>query len=348
MMKNTENYGERNRAGYSEKASRITISRNRKSRLTRGLMIALLIMMIFTTVSYGVSEIHRGDLVRVLSPIHVPADQVIQGDVVSIVGNITIEGEVTGDVVSIIGNIEIGDGSIVYGDVVNIVGSLGIGAAVGGDAIQIIGNTTFYGAGEIAGDYVSIVGDIGDYQGRVGGQSISIIGFLPEFFYRVLPGELPPLPIFLLLVIMVTVLMHVLTFFLGAALVSIFPGAFQRMSDALPEDFMRKGAMGVLLYIGFAVAIVTIALTIIGIPLLIFVIPLFFFLQFMGNVIVKVVIGRRLLQKMDRDFGMLGELFVGTLVYMLFDGIIVGRPVTFFLKFFGMGQLAVTALERKS
>ena len=49
----------------------------------------------------------------------------------------------------------------------------------------------------------------------------------------------------------------------------------------------------------------------------------------------------------DREYGLVGELFIGTLIYLLLDILVAGKPVTFILKFFGMGELAARALDRK-
>lgn len=83
-----------------------------------------------------------GSIVRVVGNIHVPEGERIEGDVVSIVGNVEINGEVTGNVVSIIGKTTVSGTGKVWGDAVSIIGGLSLlsGSEVLGSQVSIIGN----------------------------------------------------------------------------------------------------------------------------------------------------------------------------------------------------------------
>ncbi len=330
----------------------------------RILLITLAIFLLLSSGAHAFGGAHRGDVLRFFSSVDVGEGEVIDGNVVSIIGGANIDGEVRGDVVSIIGNTTISDTATVNGDVVNIignvesfgesfsviniVGSLALGGNVNGDVIQIIGNSRLAPETIIRGDLVSFLGGFENQDGRIMGQEITVINFLPDFFNRLLPGEYPPLPIILILVIMFSVLAHVFAFVLGAIVVTLFSDQFRSMSQSVKEEPGRKLGMGVLLYLILQVAIVTVAITIIGIPLLLFIIPLSIFIQFLGNLIVKIGIGRKMAQNFDREYGLIGELLIGSLIYILLDLLVAGKPITFVLKFFGMGELASRVLDRKA
>jgi|GEM_PF-1989296 len=326
-------------------------------------LITLMIIAMLTSMVYASTGMQRGDIVRFFNSADVAEGEIIDGDVVSIIGGANINGEVRGDVVTIIGNTKISDTASVEGDIVNIIGnvenfgesdsviniigSLALGGNTNGDVVQIVGNTELVSGAVVHGDLVSFLGGFENLNGQILGQEITVISFLPDFINRLLPGEYPPLPIILILVIMFSVLAHVFAFIFGSIIVTIFSDQFTSMSESVKEDPGRKFGMGVLLYLVLQVAIVTVGITIIGIPLLLFLIPLSIFIQFIGNLIVKIGIGRKMAKNFDREYGLVGELFIGTLIYLLLDILVAGKPVTFILKFFGMGELAARALDRK-
>jgi hypothetical protein len=82
---------------------------------------------------------HEGEIVKFGSDIHVGKDDYINGDVVAIGGDITIDGHVTGDVVTTAGDIAIGSAAHVEGDVVATFGkvTLAPGATTDGEVTEI-------------------------------------------------------------------------------------------------------------------------------------------------------------------------------------------------------------------
>lgn len=89
-------------------------------------------------------RVTRGDRVRFGGDITVGADERIQGDVVSLGGSVTVEGEVTGDVVAIGGPVTLGPGAIVRRDLSVIGGSLSRAPGA-----QVFGETNEVGGGAI-------------------------------------------------------------------------------------------------------------------------------------------------------------------------------------------------------
>lgn len=69
-------------------------------------------------------DIRGNDLVRIGESIFVGEHELVRGNVVSIFGDVEVEGKVMGDIVSIMGDIDLGSGAIVNGEVVSILGGL--------------------------------------------------------------------------------------------------------------------------------------------------------------------------------------------------------------------------------
>jgi hypothetical protein len=84
-----------------------------------------------------------GSVMRIGSDIVVPADEVVDGDVSSVNGNITVEGHVRGDVVAMRGDVNLKSSARVDGDVVCIGGTLSEdpGAEVSGQRVTAPGSS---------------------------------------------------------------------------------------------------------------------------------------------------------------------------------------------------------------
>ncbi len=78
-----------------------------------------------------------GDVMRVASDIHVGPDEVIEGDLLSVAGDVTVEGRIEGDLVAMGGDIYLRSSAQVDGDVVAMGGELheDDGANVGGQRV---------------------------------------------------------------------------------------------------------------------------------------------------------------------------------------------------------------------
>lgn len=64
------------------------------------------------------------DRVRVGASVHVAPDEVVNGDVVAVLGSVDVSGRVTGDVVSVGGSVNLGPDAVVEGEVVVVGGTL--------------------------------------------------------------------------------------------------------------------------------------------------------------------------------------------------------------------------------
>ncbi len=80
----------------------------------------------------------RGEIVSFFRDVNVPPGRTVHGEVVSLFGNVRVEGEVIGDVVAVFGSIQLGDSARVGGDVVAIGGvDASPTAAVQGELVSI-------------------------------------------------------------------------------------------------------------------------------------------------------------------------------------------------------------------
>jgi cytoskeletal protein CcmA (bactofilin family) len=84
-------------------------------------------------------EAEEGDVLRFNEDIYIARDEIVEGDVVAISGDIEIEGRVTGDVVSTAGDILVGSTAEIYGDVVATFGEVTVepGATIEGDVAEV-------------------------------------------------------------------------------------------------------------------------------------------------------------------------------------------------------------------
>ena len=70
-------------------------------------------------------------------------------------------------------------------------------------------------------------------------------------------------------------------------------------------------------------------------------------LRFLGNLVVKVAIGRKIASNFNKEYGIAMELLIGTVVYIILDITAVGRVFTFIAKFFGMGEVIQSIFAKK-
>jgi hypothetical protein len=78
-------------------------------------------------------------IVRIWSDAHVPAGEVVDGEVVAVFGSVTVEGAVNGNVVAVMGSVRLAPGARVEGDAVSIGGTIeqGEGSTIRGESVQL-------------------------------------------------------------------------------------------------------------------------------------------------------------------------------------------------------------------
>ncbi len=118
------------------------------------------------------SNVKGSDVVQLGSDVTIAENELVNGNVVTIGGDIRIEGKVTGDVAAIFGSVELGSGAIVNGEVVSIFGGVDRedGAVIRGETAVIgggrhgltyplghIGEGIFGGVGRVVAFIIGII-----------------------------------------------------------------------------------------------------------------------------------------------------------------------------------------------
>ena len=177
------------------------------------------------------ARVRGSDVVQFGQDIAVEANELVNGNVVSIASDIRIDGKVTGDVAAIFGSVSLGPEAIVSGEVVSIFGSV-----EREDGSVIRGETAVIGGGCGGRGLVYPITAFGE----------SVIGGVAKIVAFII-GIL---------------LMLILVFFM--------PGRMRRAADFTGGSFLKSAAMGLLLFFGGLVLVVILAIilaiTIVGIP----------------------------------------------------------------------------------
>jgi hypothetical protein len=107
-------------------------------------------------------KVIEGDLVKVRDDVIVQPNEVVRGNVVSVMGDALVEGQVDGDVVVVLGDLQLGEGASVGGRVVTVLGRLDRdeGAEVGSVVVVNPGSFLNFDLSDLAagkGTWVSFV-----------------------------------------------------------------------------------------------------------------------------------------------------------------------------------------------
>jgi hypothetical protein len=208
----------------------------------------------------------EGDIVQIGTKIVVEKDELANGDVVSILSNIVIEGKVMGDVAAIFGNVELGPDAIVNGEVVSILGSVTRqdGAVVRGETAVIGGRYPHRG----------LVFPFGPFGEGIFGAGAKIVVFI----------------ISVLLILMVL-------YFISERMT--------KASVHVGESFLKSFGIGLLvLFAGTILVIVLaviLAITIVGIPVAVLLVLSFVALFVLGYFVAALALGRFVGKKLNME-----------------------------------------------
>lgn len=203
------------------------------------------------------------DIVRWGEDVKVDTDELVTGDIVTIRGDIEIEGKVTGDVVAIMGKVALGPESIVNGDVVCIFGTL-----VREEGSIVRGETAVVGK------------SIKNRQGTVFPFGSFAEGIIGGF---------------------VRIGLFIVGIFVVLLLVFFIPGRMSAAAQYEIRSFLKSFGAGLLIFFGgiviVAILAVIFAVTIIGIPLAILVVLSFLALLIIGYSVCAIALGSFLYRK---------------------------------------------------
>jgi hypothetical protein len=186
----------------------------------------------------------------------VPKGSVHEGDLVSIMGDVRVEGKVTGTVVCVLGDLK-------------------VSGSVDGDVVSIMSRTDLGGAAQISGEFVNVGwSPIGLTGADIGGEKVNI-NFMNLVPFAGHGGGLRGLLRFLFILALIKLVILFITLIIITALI---PRRLAVMAAAFPQKWGWSFVVGLLAYVGIWIGVLFLAVTLIGIPLAIF-------LWFAGKVI---------------------------------------------------------------
>lgn len=211
-------------------------------------------------------KIRGRDVVRFGEDIHIGRHELVQGDVVVILGDITIEGKVRGNVVN------------------------------------IFGETVLYGTAVINGDVVTVMGELNEYDNpRVRGETVNVAAGAPNIHLPFLSygaGNMWEVIIKVVKFVIFTLLLLMIIYFL--------PDRMKISSDHVFGSFFKSLGVGVLvLLVGSVVVLilgVVLSITIIGIPVALLLVLSYGAFLLIGYFVSALALGRLLCKK----FGPIG------------------------------------------
>ncbi|HOB34307.1 MAG: hypothetical protein GX090_02740 [Firmicutes bacterium] len=270
--------------------------------MKRFLLVLVLVLAVSAFTPVLAANGNIGTIVRIAGDVVVEKDEVVQGDVVVIFGNVRVEGTVYGNVVTILGNTTIASSGSVLGDVVTILGTLSTG----------------HGS-RITGSKVNILGEQDALQ-------------LPVFFRR-LPAGILKFSWILKGVNLVSGILLALLIF------ALFPVPVERVRRSIEHKPGRMALLGLLVYLAGIPLILLTFITIIGIPVALLMSVLLWAANRLGQAALVLIIGRSLFKGAGSDLAALalgalllgiaaGLPWVGSLVNLVASLIAVGGAFT--------------------
>lgn len=204
----------------------------------------------------GRDRYSSADYVRFGDNVHIEPGQRVSGDVVSIGGNILVEGDVEGDCVSVGGSLHVASGARVRGEVVCVGGRLTLDddTKVGNDVVSVWGTLQRAPTAEVGGQVTEVTGPL-----RLN---------LPSHLLGIGHGIGSAAWEFIVRVVWVVILMG-----LGIAFFQLFPTRMENLAETIQHRGFASFLAGLAGFILWGPVFVLLILTIVGIPLALIVLP---------------------------------------------------------------------------
>lgn len=235
--------------------------------VSRVLLSLLVTCMMFFSSAYAEGGNSQGGIVKPFGDIYVNEGVTVEGDAVTVKGNIYINGTVTGSAVTVFGKI------IVNGKVL-------------GDAVSATGSVTVGENGRVMGNTV---------EGLGGNRNPGSGGYIPHINVRPWPKAAD---------ILFSFFTSLGIFLLGALIYLIMPGKTEEMAETIEPNLGRRMGIGILAIFGSPIAMIiltiVLAVTIIGILVIPFAWIAYFIAIFIGVVPVYVYLGRKISGAMSK------------------------------------------------
>jgi uncharacterized RDD family membrane protein YckC/cytoskeletal protein CcmA (bactofilin family) len=281
---------------------------------------------------------HRGDndRVSVMGDTHVEAGELIEGAAVGVMGDVTVDGEVTGDAVAVLGSNTVN--GTVRGNVVAVLGDVTLGpkAKVGGDIVCITGTVKRAPGAEVGGKIIKKTVGNNKHLGpnfdrwlNEGFKPARMLGFSPAFNWA-----------------------WVLTLFLLAfyvVLALVFPGGVRKTGDMLVKRPVATVMSAMLSILALPVLFILLLITVVGIPVAVLFLPIAIVVGVIfGKAAIYGLVGRGLTA--DKFHPALAVLIGATLFVILYLVPVAGVMLSLLTAFLGLGcvMTALLGSEKKT
>ncbi len=261
------------------------------------------------SLGHGALVIDEGNgIVRFLSDARVKPGDHVDGDVVAILGNVHVAGEVTGSAVAVFGRVEIEKGGSVGGDAVAVFGGLKHAGVASGSTVAVLGGVDLQPGASVGGDAVAVGGGVSDPEGtHVAGQSVSI-SMLP------LTLGLPALPV----VLTAIALGWLATVFFGWLFGVLFPDRLARVAVTSSRHTFLSIVISLLSLVLWPMAAILIMATIIGLPVGIVLWLAYPVVIYAGQLAATYVLGCKLVRRRLGEGRPLGPIAAGSALIAFF------------------------------
>lgn len=240
--------------------------------VSRVLLALLVSGLMFFSSAYAAGEDSQGGIVKPFGDIYVNEGITVEGDVVTVRGNIYINGSVTGSAVTVFGDI------IVNGKVLR-------------DAVSATGSVTVGENGKVLGNTVEGLGGASMGSRSPGNRN----NYIPGINIRPWSNTAN---------ILFSFFTSLGLFLMGALIYLIMPRKIEEMSETIEPNLGRRLGIGILTIIGSPIAMIiltiVLAITIIGILVIPFAWIAYFIAIFIGVVPVYVYLGRKVSAAISR------------------------------------------------
>jgi hypothetical protein len=275
------------------------------------------------TVPLGIAaSVSVDPAVGVAADSYVPAGQVHEGDLVSVMGHVRIEGEVTGSVVVVFGELE-------------------VSGHVGEDVVSVLSRSHLAETAKVDGQFVNVGWTpMRDHGSSVAGEVINI-NFMNLVPFAGHGGGLRGLLRFLLILHLMK-----LTFLFVVLLVitSLMPRRLEAMAAAFPARWGWAFLVGLLTYAGVLIGAIFLAITIIGIPLALLLWFVAKLLKWVGLAAIFYLMGQSMGRNMfKRDLPHIASVLAGFVLYAVVSVVpLLGWMFGTFLSILALGLALVT------
>jgi len=274
----------------------------------------LILLLIFLLTPVPVFAQSSNLRLQIGKDITVNSNEDFAGDVIAILGNVTVDGRVSGDVIAILGNVKIN------GEVMGNVTAIG-GSIIRGEVSKVYGSST----------------EIGTFRGLIDGIKRYNLPLEPGLFYRNIRYSLFKVMSFL----------GRLAF--GILVILLFPNAINRASNMVEREIGKKILLGLAILLLLPAAVLLMLITLIGIPLIPIFLILVYAAVFFGYLCICIFIGRKLSERMIRKPELLLDFVLGALILWLLQWVpFIGSLISLAVLIISIGIAAETQFGMKA